>query len=425
MLKAIAKPFGVLLNWLYGVTGSYGLSIIAFGIIVNLILLPFMMKSKRSMLQTTRLQPRIKELERRHEGNRQKLNEEMQKLYREEKINPMSGCFWSLIPFPILLALYEVVRSPLTSMMGLPAELLAEGGAIYEKLSALGFPFGNYTGRSAYYMQIYQAKFISANFSEFAGISDKLIPIDFNFIGLDLSVTPNWRIFDFDWSNKEVWLPALLLFMVPVVSTGFSYLSMYVSMKMTPQQSDPNNPAAASSKTMMMFMPLMSLWIGFVMPAAMGIYWIINSIVGIIRDFVLTKIYTKELDRLDAERIERERLRDQELEEKRIKTEQLRSEGIIQDKNTSRKKLQSSAKQAEEERLAAIRREEKQRKREKLGISEEEMPESQVGNRRYARGRAYLADRFGSVAENIEKTSSGDMSDDFHDESSGDASAEQ
>ena len=105
MLKAIAKPFGVLLGWLYGLTGSYGLSIIAFGIVVNLILLPFMMKSKRSMMQTTRLQPRIKELERRHEGNRQKLNEEMQKLYREEKINPMSGCLWSLIPFPILGAL--------------------------------------------------------------------------------------------------------------------------------------------------------------------------------------------------------------------------------------------------------------------------------------------------------------------------------
>lgn len=424
MLKAIAKPFGVLLNWLYGATGSYGLSIIAFGIVVNLILLPFMMKSKRSMMQTTRLQPRIKELERRHEGNKQKLNEEMQKLYREEKINPMSGCLWSLIPFPILLALYEVVRSPLTSMMGLSADLLAEGGLIYEKLVALGFQFEEYTGRAAYYIQIYQAKFISSNFSEFAGISDKLVPVDFNFLGLDLSATPNWRIFGFDWSNKAVWLPALLLFLVPIVSTGFSYLSMYVSMKMTPQETDPNNPAAATSKNMMMFMPLMSLWIGFIMPAAMGIYWIINSIVGIIRDFVLTKIYTKQLDKLDAERIERERLREQELEEKRIRTEQLRAEGIIQGKNTSRKKLQSSAKQAEEERIAAIRREEKQKKRERLGITEDEQPDSQVGNRRFARGRAYVADRFGTVSDEIEKTIPEDLSDDILDDAADDTSEE-
>lgn len=420
MLKAIAKPFGVLLGWLYGLTGSYGLSIIAFGIVVNLILLPFMMKSKRSMMQTTRLQPRIKELERRHEGNRQKLNEEMQKLYREEKINPMSGCLWSLIPFPILLALYEVVRSPLTSMMRVPAELLAEGGLIYEKLLALGFPFEEYTGRAAYYIQIHEAKFISGNFSEFAGISDNLVPVDFSFLGLDLSATPNWKIFDFDWSDKAVWLPALLLFMVPIISTGFSYLSMYVSMKMTPQETDPNNPAAATSKNMMMIMPLMSLWIGFIMPAAMSIYWIVNSIAGIIRDFVLTKIYTKQLDKLDAERIERERLRDLELEEKRIRTEQLRAEGITQDKNTSRKKLQSSARQAEEERIAAIRREERQKKRERLGIVEEEVPDSQVGNRRYARGRAYVADRFGTVSEEIEKTIPEDISDEILDDAADD-----
>lgn len=398
MLKAIAMPFGMLLNWLYGVTNNYGLAIIAFGIIVNLILLPFMMKSKKSTLQTTRLQPRIKELERRHEGNKQKLNEEMQKLYREEKINPMSGCLWSLIPFPIMIALYGAVRSPLTSMMGVPAELLAEGGKIYSVLQKLGFPFAEYTGRAAYYIELYQAKFISGHFSEFSGITDKLVPVDFSFLGIDLSVTPNWRIFDFNWSDKSVWLPALLLFLIPLISTGFSYLSMYVSTRMTPQDTDPNNPMAASSKSMLMFMPLMSLWIGFVMPAAMGVYWIVSSVVGIIRDFTLTKIYTKQLDKLDAERIEREKAREKELEEKRLKSEQLRAEGITQDKNTSRKKLQSSAKRAEEERRAAIRREEKQKRRERLGISEESSPESQVGNRRYARGRAYVEDRFGSVA---------------------------
>lgn len=191
-------------------------------------------------------------------------------------------------------------------------------------------------------------------------------------------------------------------------------------MKMTPQETDPNNPAAATSKNMMMIMPLMSLWIGFIMPAAMGIYWIVNSIAGIIRDFVLTKIYTKQLDKLDAERIERERLRDLELEEKRIRTEQLRAEGITQDKNTSRKKLQSSARQAEEERIAAIRREERQKKRERLGIVEEEVPDSQVGNRRYARGRAYVADRFGTVSEEIEKTIPEDISDEILDDTADD-----
>ena len=126
----ITAPFAWQLKALYELTGSYGWAVILFGVVVNLILLPFMAKSKKSMMRTSRLQPRIAELQRRHEGNQQKLNEEMAKLYREEKINPMSGCLWSLLPFPILLALYRAVVKPLTIMMGIDAAAIAAGGAI-------------------------------------------------------------------------------------------------------------------------------------------------------------------------------------------------------------------------------------------------------------------------------------------------------
>ena len=117
MWKTITKPFAWLMIWLYKVTGSYGLAVIFFALAVNLILTPFMAKSKKSMMRSTRLAPKIQELQRRHEGNQQKLNAEMQKLYREEGVNPMSGCLWSLIPFPILIALYSVIRQPITRMM--------------------------------------------------------------------------------------------------------------------------------------------------------------------------------------------------------------------------------------------------------------------------------------------------------------------
>ena len=117
MWAAITKPFAWLMVKLYELTGNYGLAVILFALAVNLILTPFMAKSKKSMMRSTRLQPRIQELQKRHEGNPQKLNQEMQNLYREEGVNPMSGCLWSLIPFPILLALYSVIRQPITRMM--------------------------------------------------------------------------------------------------------------------------------------------------------------------------------------------------------------------------------------------------------------------------------------------------------------------
>ena len=151
MWATITKPFAWLMVWLYEHTGNYGVAVILFALAVNLILTPFMAKSKKSMMRSSRLQPKIAELQRRHEGNPQKLNAEMQKLYREEGVNPMSGCLWSLIPFPILIALYSVIRQPITRMMFASGEVVT---ALQDYFVGQGFELstsgrsGSYIGRS-------------------------------------------------------------------------------------------------------------------------------------------------------------------------------------------------------------------------------------------------------------------------------------
>ena len=85
MWATITKPFAWLLLKFYEWTGNYGVAVILFALVVNLILLPFMAKSKKSMMRTSRLQPRMKELQKKHEGNPQKLNEEMDRLIRIER----------------------------------------------------------------------------------------------------------------------------------------------------------------------------------------------------------------------------------------------------------------------------------------------------------------------------------------------------
>ena len=114
-----------------------------------------------------------------------------------------------------------------------------------------------------------------------------------------------------------------------------------------------------------------------------------------IRDYILTKHYKKKLDEEDAERLAARSERERELELKRIETERLKAEGKTEvNQNTSKKKLQASEKQKAEERKAAIVRDERAARRERLGVKETEKPASQVGNRRYARGRAYVPDRY-------------------------------
>ena len=164
---------------------------------------------------------------------------------------------------------------------------------------------------------------------------------------------------------------------------------------MNPTTATMNAQQQSSNKTMLLIMPLMSLWIGFIMPAAMGLYWIMNSVLGVVRDVVLTSIYKKQMDKEDAERIERERAREEELERKRQETERLRAMNATKEnRNTSKKKQQAQQKQQDTERRAAVEREERAARRERLGVTEPEKPASQVGNRRYARGRAYVEDRF-------------------------------
>lgn len=380
----IAKPFGILMLWLYELTKNYGVAIILFALAVKVVLLYFSAKSKKSMMRQTRFTPYLKELEARYEGNKQKYQEEVTKLYKEEGINPMSGCLWSLLPFPILLALYRAIRFPITIMMGVPADAYEK---ITNRLTAMGYavPEG---ARNAAYAQIYQSQFISQNFEKFAHLSEKLKTIDYSFLGLDLGVQPTFRFWQFTAEDGSFW-SHFGLFLIPVVSALLSWAQMKISTAMSGGEQDPQT--ASTSKTMNWMMPLMSLWIGFAMPAALGLYWIFGSVFQIIQDFVLGKIFNKQLDAEDAERNERMKARAEEIERKRAETQRLREEGItVANPNTSKRKVQKGERQKAAEEAAKWQAANKPKKTDK---KTEDEP-SRVGDRPYARGRAYVPNRF-------------------------------
>lgn len=391
MLSAIAKPFGWLMLVLYNFVHNYGIAIFLFALIVRLILLPFSAKSKKSLMRSTRLQPLMKELEKKHGAGTQKYQEEVARLYKEEKINPMSGCIWSLIPFPILIALYQAIRFPLTVMMNVGEEAYAK---IQEVLAELGFAV---SGTRSAYIQIAESQFISDNFDKFAGISDKLQAIDYNFLGMDLGVNPSFKVWEFFSNGQEIW-PQLGLFLIPVISALLSYFSMVISNKMSGNTAAENS----STKTMTLMMPLISLWIGFAMPGALGLYWIASSVFTILQDVLLTRHYKKIVDAEDAERRQRQEALEAEREAKRAETEKLRAAGAtVTNPNTSKRKLAMKEKQKAEENeveRAIARGELKRTSGGKLVATGKEGKEkvnpSAVGDRPYARGRNYKPDRF-------------------------------
>ncbi len=381
MLNWIAKPFGMLLMWLYQVLNSYGLALLAFALIVRLIMLPFMMKSKKGSLRMARMTPLLNDIQKRYAGNQQKINEETQRLYREENVNPMSGCLWSLIPFPILIALYQAIRYPITVMMGVAKEALAEGGVLTEKLASLGFEA--VTGRSAAYSQIFQAEFIHEHWSAFANLGvEKLRDVDFSFLGIDLGKVPGFGFItsgEFTWAN-------IGLFLIPVIAALLTWVSTKVASAGTPQAGQQQQ----QMNTMNMMMPLMTLVFAFMMPSSMGLYWAAGSLFSCVQDVLLNKHFNKVLDAEDAVNIERRRAREAELEAKRQETERLRAEGNTeQNPNTSKRKQQQKDLQARAERAQEYERRKAAQRGEDL-----ENEASREGDRRYARGRAYDPDRY-------------------------------
>lgn len=102
--------FEKILVSIYGMTGSFGLSIILLTILIKIVLLPFTLKQDKSMREMKKLQPKIDELKKRYEGDPQTLNQKTMELYKEHKVNPAGGCLPLLIQLPILWALFGVLR---------------------------------------------------------------------------------------------------------------------------------------------------------------------------------------------------------------------------------------------------------------------------------------------------------------------------
>ena len=360
----ICVPFAWLTRLFYSVTGSYGVALILFTLVVKLVILPFQLKSKKSMLRMNQFQPKMREIQEKYKNNQQKMNEELQLLYAQEGINPMSGCLWSFLPFPIIIALYSIIRQPLSRFMLLPADVIEQVRSI---ASGLGYTVAE-SGRQAFFEEIQLARFINDNFASFSGI-DGLIRMDYNFLGLDLTVIPTdvWKqILTGGW-------PVIGLVLIPVISAALSFFQSKVAMTGNGQKAD--DPAARSNRMMMYMMPLMSLWIGFTLPAALGVYWIANSVFQIIQDVILNKKFTAQME---FEESEKERAkREARVAKMMAAREQQRQ--YQEQMNRGKKPQQQQKKQAQ--------------KSEKKGASTSEA--GRVGDRPYARGRSYDPEHYG------------------------------
>lgn len=381
----IQIPFGYVLEFFYTFFDNYGLALILFSLAVKLILLPLSAKSKKSMMKTSRLQPKIKQIELACGDDKQKYQQEVSQLYKDEGVSMMGGCLWSFLPLLLLIPLYNVIREPLTYLLHLDETTVASIKTAVATLQNVEVDKLNY----------YWQYFAASDMTQFADIV-KSTSINFSFLGIDLGQTPSWQVWKMStWSEIGGAL-------IPVVSGGLNFLAMFISQKMNNtviknDKGEKDEAAVASAqstgKAMNFLMPLVSVWFGFIMPLGISIYWIAQSLFGIVQDYFLTihyrKVYDAEDERKRQQAAERAA---EEAEKERIRAakREANPDGIVE--NTSKKKQQLREKQ---EREAAAK--EFAKKRNANGEADDTASDTNAGgeeNRPYARGRAYRADRY-------------------------------
>jgi len=236
-----------ILEFLYGVTHNYGLAIILLTIIIRLLLYPLMQKQMTSMRETQKVQPLMQEIQRKYKNDKEKMNQELMRLYKEHNVNPMGGCLPLLIQMPILILFFQVLRE---FKYFIPNTEQVAGGFLWIQNEIM-----------------YQGEMV-------AGLAapDKLFGV-------------------INMSGNEYFIGIL-----PILVGATMYIQQKLTTPAMPessQNSSSSNPTAGTQKMMTTIMPLMIGFISFTLPSGLSLYWVTSTIFGIGQQILINKKETE------------------------------------------------------------------------------------------------------------------------------------
>lgn len=301
---------GYIIKFIFDFVQNYGLAIILFTIVIKLILMPLNFRSQKAMRKQQKIQPYIAELQEKYKNDQQKLQQEMMKVYKENNVSMMGGCLPMLLQFPILIGLYQVIQKPLQYMLGVAWEnAYNEICHLYDAAQNISQNLvGNITNISENALNVWNqnqimiskwAAYAGTNGTTLEGVTGNVHPwvINFNFLGLDLSTIPS-DAFQHAMSGGA-WMN-LIIFIIPVLAVVSSLVSMKLTQAQSGQNKNVNSQANQMSKTMNIMMPAMTGFFTIILPAGLGLYWIISSLIQIVQQLSINYYLEKKGDNADV-----------------------------------------------------------------------------------------------------------------------------
>ena len=330
----IGYPLGWIMWACYKLISNYGVALILFTLITRLLLVPTAIKQQKSTVRLKMIQPKVAELQKKYANNRNKLNEELTALYAKENYNPAAGCLPMLIQLTILFGLIDVIYKPLTHILRLPSDVINTASELVKQAGQAG----SMAAQSIQISIIGAVKENPAAFAQLgADVVERINALDLSFFGLNLTQPPT--------------LGFNLMIIVPILSGLTSMLISVVTMKVSGMGDDAST--AATGKSMMLMMPLLSLWFTFQVPAGVGFYWIISNILMLIQTILLNKFYNPaeiaaKFEEEERQRKEKERLEKIEAKKLLKETEGSAAAAALSQKEINRQKLAAARKRQAE-----------------------------------------------------------------------------
>ena len=276
-MSLLAKLFDYVLNFLYNLVNNYGVAIILFCVVLKLITLPISIKQQKTMKKTAKIQAKMQEIQEKYKNDQVRMNQEMLDVYKQEKMSPFSGCLSSIVQIIVFLAVFYLVRSPLTFMKKVDPEIISNYQTQIEQEN---------DGKASAYPEI--------QIIEQKGAEDERVFINMDFLGIDLSKVPTQSLNDFR------------VYIIPALYVASSFVSIRLTTSMRNKgkkkkedtevsEEEPNQLEAMQqmNKTMSWFMPIMSISIAIVAPLGLALYWLVNNVMMIIERLILNHIDSK------------------------------------------------------------------------------------------------------------------------------------
>lgn len=318
----MGEIYNVLFNFLHGSgsAGSLGLAIIIFTLIVKLILFPLMVKQQKSSFKMQQIQPELNKIRAKYAGktdamSQQRMSFELQELQRKNGVNMMGGCLPMLIQLPILYALFYLFQNAYVYVDAIGANYTEIANAIINIPVSLRMevfqPFAQDFVDTYKNVAIIKDGFDMGQVNDVVMMISHLKTDDWAVILQNLGSAGNDLAPLLEAKNHiETFLTIPLVskaglsfpgVIIPIAAGVTTYLQTKIMNMMNPQNNDPNNPAAAMTKSMLYTMPIMMGVFSITMPAGLGLYWTISNLFGILQQVILTKYYKKKFEQEAAQ----------------------------------------------------------------------------------------------------------------------------